>query len=300
MRAVRSRSRAHKKHQTAHVAPACAPSRAVLHAVCLLPRLCSVRWSATPPGTAHGTRMCRRGGAPIRSAPARHAVRPLRSRPASRARPSQTGGDPAAPGWHRARLNPAQPGRASAPRAAPGSACPLAGRKRPVSSSGSPSFVGLRGAAWPPAARNRWARPDGIGAFGRPRFRLGSNARQGREGGQASTDAAAIAPPPSRLRAAVADRSCGRSDARALGQLRPLARSARRVAPYRLRLAASSALLRRSDRRREPPGALGNTERVRPLFVGFRFRSQRREAICVESKRVKITNKQRPGPICVG
>ena len=52
----------------------------------------SVRWSATPPGTAHGTRMCRRGGAPIRSAPARHGPRPLRSRLPSRARAGVTGG----------------------------------------------------------------------------------------------------------------------------------------------------------------------------------------------------------------
>jgi hypothetical protein len=87
--------------------------------------------------------MCRRGGAPIRSAPARHAVRALRSRPASRARSEVTCWDPAAPGWHRARLNPTQPRRASAPRAASGSARPLAGRKRPVSSSGA-RVVGQR------------------------------------------------------------------------------------------------------------------------------------------------------------
>jgi hypothetical protein len=74
------------------------PAPSGCHALCLLPRLRSVRWSATPPGTAHGTSLCRRGSAPIRSALARHAVRPLRSRPASRARPGQTGGDPAAPG----------------------------------------------------------------------------------------------------------------------------------------------------------------------------------------------------------
>jgi hypothetical protein len=140
----------------AHVAPArrraSGPSRRLL-----APSLRSVRWSATPPGTAHAAGMPRRGGAPIRSAPARHGRRPLRSRRPSRARPGQTGGDPAAPGWRRARLNPAQPVRDKPGRAAPGSARPLAGRKRPVSASGSaPSSP--RGGRMAPRCAKPWAR----------------------------------------------------------------------------------------------------------------------------------------------
>jgi hypothetical protein len=74
----------------------------------------AVRWRATPPGTARAVQWPARSGAPVRPAPSRHSRRPLRSRRLSRARPAQTGGDPAAPGWHRARLNPAQPGRSCA------------------------------------------------------------------------------------------------------------------------------------------------------------------------------------------
>jgi len=65
--------------------------------------------SPAPPGAACGRSIGHERGAPVRPAPARHASTPLRFVPASRARPIQTGGDPAAPGWHRARLNLAQP-----------------------------------------------------------------------------------------------------------------------------------------------------------------------------------------------
>jgi hypothetical protein len=60
-------------------------------------RFAPVRWSATPPGAAWAVQWAARSGAPV-PAPARQAARALRSRSASRARPGQTGGDPAAPG----------------------------------------------------------------------------------------------------------------------------------------------------------------------------------------------------------
>jgi len=69
---------------------------AVMRSACSLALLSPLR--CDPPETAHGTRMCRRGGAPIRSAPARHGPGPLRSQLPSLARPEVTGGDPAAHG----------------------------------------------------------------------------------------------------------------------------------------------------------------------------------------------------------
>ena len=102
------------------------------HGVCFLAPAAkrpSLRWVATPPASAWALKSRPEGRAPVRPALSRHMVRPRCSRPMSRARRSQTGGDPAAPGWHRASLNPSQPERASAPRAAPGSARPLACRQ---------------------------------------------------------------------------------------------------------------------------------------------------------------------------
>jgi len=81
-----------------HVARQPAAEPLGCHAPCLLLRCRLVRWSVNRTGTARGTRMCRRGGAPLRSAPARHGPGPLRSRLPSLARPEVTGGDSAAPG----------------------------------------------------------------------------------------------------------------------------------------------------------------------------------------------------------
>ncbi len=96
----------------AQVTPASAPSRAVCHALCLLPRgalsLRSAHRRASAPQTPPSAKVQPRRGRPVRCsgpheaalrqpARARHAARPLRSRSASRARPDQTGGDPAAP-----------------------------------------------------------------------------------------------------------------------------------------------------------------------------------------------------------
>ena len=111
-----------------------------------------VRWSATPPGAACARRIAHERGAPVRPAPARHAVRPLRSRPASRARPGQTGGDPAAPIGFRRASTAARTNAAGRRVAAAGAA-----------GLGSRSFVALGRAAWPPAARNRGLAQKSLG-----------------------------------------------------------------------------------------------------------------------------------------
>ena len=98
--------------------------------------------------------------------------------------------------------------------------------------------------------------------------------------GKASTDAAAIAPPPSRLRAAVADRSGGRSDARALDNSAPAgaARYGVNASAYRLRLAASSALLKSLRHHSEPPG-LGFAPALPAAWPGARTRPRWRAAL---------------------
>ncbi len=164
----------------------------------------SVRWSATPPGTACAVQWPARSGAPVRPAPSRHSRRPLRSRRLSRARPVQTGGGPAAPG----RLpGPPQPPRK--PRRSLTLCAVAAGRR--ARSRSLRSRLGLRlrslalpsaGSAWP---GSRGARALAPAEPGRRCARSPSTPRPARN---ASTDAVAS---PLRLRAALraaADR-CG-------------------------------------------------------------------------------------------
>jgi hypothetical protein len=105
-----------------------------------------VRWSATPPGTAWAVQWPARSGAP----PAR-AVTPLR--PAGTGRAST----------RRSRC------AASAPRAAPGSARPLAFAYAHVSSSGSAPGVASGGPHGPPL-RETVGSPRGSGRLSSPRF----------------------------------------------------------------------------------------------------------------------------------
>ncbi len=206
----------------------------------LAPPLRSVRWSATPSGPAHGTSLCRRGSAPIRSALARHGPRPLRSRLPSRARSEVPDGDPATPdctgvpSTSRSRWRQAAPARREG-RGAP-SPQQTEGRQRLGSfvASGGPQGPPLRETVGSPFVSQGVRSPTVPGRFDCP-------PRQGRR-----------AKPPQTARGP-ADCSGGRSDARALTT--PL-RCASRAAPCRLRLALCVPLLKSLHSEREPPGSL--------------------------------------------
>jgi hypothetical protein len=221
------------------------PAPSGCHVLCFLPALRSRSGplECNPAGDGLGgavARPKRRSASPRRHVP---DGRPLRSRPPRRARPGVTGGDPAAPGWHRARLNPAQPVRGKrAPRGA-GVGAPSRVRLRSRLVQRFGSWRRLRGAAWPPAARNRGLAPR-VGASVQPTVH--PTGETPAWGGLPPADAARLCAPPWGCAASRAPTA----PAWALLCPRPetpfAALSARRVAPYRLRLAASSALLRRS------------------------------------------------------
>ena len=114
-------------------------------------------------------------------APARHSRRPLRSRRLSRARPGQTGGDPAAPGWHRARLNPAQPGRSCArPARRRGRRALSRSRLALTSRPAVRLLASPQGGRMAPRCAKPWARPEGRGVCLAHGSSNGGNARLGR------------------------------------------------------------------------------------------------------------------------
>lgn len=195
-----------RRNEPGGTSRASSPASSDLSRALLPPPLRSVRWSPAPPGAACGRSIGHERGAPVRPAPARHAVRPLRSRPASRARPGVTGGDPAAPGRLPATPQPRAAGCADACRAARGSARPLAllglrlallrlrsvalGRVRKARRSRCPrARPGLPGRGAARGHQHRLDRPDCVGAGMPARTPPASLHRSGR------------------FRAAVADRS---------------------------------------------------------------------------------------------
>jgi hypothetical protein len=156
----------------AHVAPACAPSRAVLHAVCLLPRGgLAVRWlrghrRASAPQTprsagvkprraGHARGVARRSGAPLPAPSPSHS--PCAALPAYESAPGWSGpaGTPLRPAGCRARLSPAQP-----------AALTLAARRRGrrARSSRCSSACGSVACASAPAPSAGAARPGARGA----------------------------------------------------------------------------------------------------------------------------------------
>jgi len=163
--------------QAAHVAPAAAavtPS-----ASSLAPKVARSGEVRPRRGRPTAQECAAKGGAPIRSAPARHAVRPLRSRPASRARPEVTGGDPAAPIGCRIASTAAEAGDHSLTL---GIARRRVGAARRLGAGlGSPDKSGSGGPHGPPL-RETAGSPRGVGAEGEPAGRASCRWRGRRNG----------------------------------------------------------------------------------------------------------------------
>ena len=183
--------------------------------------------------------------------PRRHVPGPraLRSRWPRRARPIVTGGDPAAPGRLPCAPQPgaARPGQARPRGAGVGAPAPrqTEGRQRFAredAGSGGPHGPPLRETVGSPfVSQGVWAAHGLTNGGKRP---LGRAASHGRRRHRSTAG-----PVPRCRRRPLRRRSCARALATPFAAL-----SARRVAPYRLRLAASVALLRRCTPTASRPG----------------------------------------------